>query len=58
MFFADIEGHPSDRPVQLALEELGFFAAEFKLLGTYRSSPFRLEALKRVRPPGKDRRGE
>ena len=41
MFFADIEGHPSDRRVQLAMEELGFFSTELKVLGTYKASPFR-----------------
>ena len=44
MFFADIEGHPADRPVQLALEELSFFSTELRLLGTYPASPFRAEA--------------
>ncbi len=53
MFYADIEGHPADRSVQLALEELSFFAAELKLLGTYKASPYRAEAAKRSRPPGK-----
>jgi prephenate dehydratase len=41
MFYADIEGHPSERRVQLALEELGFFSTELKVLGTYRTSKFR-----------------
>ena len=44
MFFADIEGHPSDRPVQLALEELSFFSSELKILGTYAASPYRRDA--------------
>ena len=56
MFYADIEGHPADRPVQLALEELSFFAAHLKLLGTYRASPYRAEAMKRSRPPDKQGR--
>jgi prephenate dehydratase len=47
MFFADIEGHPSDRSVKLALEELSFFSSEMKVLGTYPASPYRVEALKR-----------
>jgi prephenate dehydratase len=42
MFYADIEGHPDDRPVKLALEECQFFSSEFRLLGTYPASPFRL----------------
>ncbi len=41
MFYADIEGHPSDRPVRLALEELLFFTSMLKVLGVYRADPFR-----------------
>jgi prephenate dehydratase len=41
MFYADIEGHPSERPVRLAMEELGFFSSEVNVLGTYPASPFR-----------------
>jgi prephenate dehydratase len=41
MFYADIEGHPDDRPVALALEELHFFSSEVTVLGTYPASPFR-----------------
>ena len=44
MFFADIEGHPVDRPVRLALEELSFFSTETTILGTYPASPYRREA--------------
>ncbi len=44
MFFADIEGHPVERPVQLALEELSFFSTETIILGTYPASPYRKEA--------------
>ena len=40
-FYADIEGHPDTRPVQLAFEELQFFCAQFQILGTYPRSPFR-----------------
>lgn len=40
-FFADIEGHPDDASVKMALEELGFFSREFRLLGVYPASPFR-----------------
>lgn len=40
-FWADIEGHPSDRSVQLALEELEFFSSHVKILGTYPKHPFR-----------------
>jgi prephenate dehydratase len=34
-FYADIEGHPGDRSVQLAFEELGFFTDHFHVLGVY-----------------------
>jgi prephenate dehydratase len=34
-FYADIEGHPTDRSVALALEELGFFTDHFRILGVY-----------------------
>ena len=49
MFFADIEGHPAERSVQLALEELSFFSTEIKVLGTYPASPYRKEAAELVR---------
>ena len=44
MFYSDIEGHPADRLVQLALEELSFFSSEVRVLGTYPASPYRAEA--------------
>ncbi len=40
-FYADIEGHPDDRSVKLALEELEFFSAETRILGVYPGHPFR-----------------
>ncbi|MEZ5953065.1 MAG: prephenate dehydratase [Hyphomonas sp.] len=40
-FYAEIEGHPDERPVQLALEELGFFTQSMKLLGVFPSAPDR-----------------
>ncbi len=40
-FYADVEGHPDDRPLKLALEELRFFSAEVRILGVYPASPFR-----------------
>jgi prephenate dehydratase len=42
-FYADVEGHPEDRPLKLALDELSFFSREVKLLGTYPAHPFRRE---------------
>ena len=41
MFYADIEGHPADLKVKLALEELAFFTHEVRILGTYPASPLR-----------------
>ena len=40
-FYAEIEGHPEDPMVKLAMEELGFFSAELNILGVYPASPFR-----------------
>jgi prephenate dehydratase len=34
-FYADIEGHPEHASVRLALEELGFFSREVRILGVY-----------------------
>ena len=34
-FFADIEGHPDDKNVALALEELAFFSTEVRIVGVY-----------------------
>ncbi len=34
-FYADIEGHPDDPNVRLALEELDYFTDHLKILGTY-----------------------
>ena len=51
MFFADIEGHPAERSVQLALEELSFFSTEIKVLGTYPASSYRKEVAEMLKPP-------
>ena len=40
-FFADIEGHPADENVRLALEELRFFTSVVTMLGTYPADPKR-----------------
>jgi prephenate dehydratase len=40
-FYADVEGHPEDRNLVLALEELAFFSKEMKILGVYMAHPFR-----------------
>src|SRR5580704_8780018 len=40
-FYADVDGHPEDRNLVLALEELAFFSKEMKILGVYPAHPFR-----------------
>jgi len=40
-FYADVEGHPEDRNLALALEELKFFSSHLKILGVYPAHPFR-----------------
>ncbi len=40
-FYADIEGHPDERRVQLAMEELGFFSKKVDVRGVYQASPYR-----------------
>lgn len=40
-FYADIEGHPDDPLVKLALDELGFFTDEITMLGVYPADPKR-----------------
>ena len=40
-FYADVEGHPKQRGVALALEELAFFCTELRILGTYPAHLFR-----------------
>ncbi|HPD93870.1 MAG: prephenate dehydratase [Rhodobacter sp.] len=40
-FYADIEGHPDDPNVKLALDELGYFTTRLHILGTYPASDSR-----------------
>jgi prephenate dehydratase len=40
-FYAEIEGHPAERRVDLALDELQFFSTKLKVLGTYPQHRFR-----------------
>jgi prephenate dehydratase len=40
-FYSDIEGHPDDPNVKLALEELAYFTDSIKILGVYPASPLR-----------------
>ena len=40
-FYAEIEGHPANRNVANAFEELQFFSSTLRVLGTYPRHPFR-----------------
>jgi len=40
-FYADVDGHPDDRGLAFALEELKFFSREFRIMGVYPGHPFR-----------------
>ncbi len=40
-FYADVEGHPDDRGLKLALDELAFYTREVTVLGVYPAHPFR-----------------
>lgn len=42
-FYADVEGHPENRNLRLALEELEFFTTSVKILGVYPPHPYRLQ---------------
>jgi len=41
-FLADVDGHPEEPGLARALEELAFFSADLRILGTYRAHPTRL----------------
>ena len=40
-FLADVDGHPDDPALARALEELGFFSREVRVLGVYPAHTFR-----------------
>jgi prephenate dehydratase len=40
-FYAEIEGHPAHRNVDLALQELEYFSRSLKVLGVFNPHPFR-----------------
>jgi len=40
-FYADVDGHPNDKGLAFALEELRFFSREFRIVGVYPGHPFR-----------------
>jgi prephenate dehydratase len=41
-FMCDVEGHPEQVSLRLALEELAFFSREIRVLGVYPAARFRL----------------
>jgi len=41
-FYADIEGHPDDTNVKLALDELSYFTQSISILGVYPASSERV----------------
>jgi prephenate dehydratase len=41
-FLCDADGHPEQPGLRRALEELGFFSSEVRVLGVYPAAPFRL----------------
>jgi len=43
MFYAEVEGRPTDKGLVFAFEELGFFSSEIEVLGTYPADAFREE---------------
>lgn len=40
-FYADVDGHPEDKGLAFAIEELKFFSREFRIVGVYPGHPFR-----------------
>ena len=52
LFYAEVEGHPEQRNVLLALEELGFFSEELKMLGSFPANPFRRKGWEAPTRPG------
>ena len=41
-FYADVDGHPDDKNLAYALEELKFFSKELRIVGVYPAHPFRV----------------
>jgi prephenate dehydratase len=56
-FYADVEGHPEDRNLVFAFEELAFYSKELKVLGVYPAHPFRATFEETATPPRVDRPG-
>lgn len=47
-FLIDVEGHPEDEPLRLALDELVFFSDQVRILGVYPASPYRERQLEKL----------
>jgi len=47
-FYADVDGHPDDRGLAFALEELKFFSKELRIVGVYPAHPFRVAFTERA----------
>jgi prephenate dehydratase len=43
MFYAEVDGRPGDRALDLAFEELTFYSDHFAILGTFAADPFRAQ---------------
>ncbi|MGL4261817.1 MAG: prephenate dehydratase [Afipia sp.] len=41
-FYADVDGHPDDKNLAYALEELKFFSKDLRIVGVYPAHPFRV----------------
>lgn len=42
-FYADIEGHPDDEGVKHAFDELAFYTDQYRILGSYPQSQYRID---------------
>ncbi len=42
-FYVEVDGHPQNENLRLALDELDFYTDEVRILGTYPAAPFRRE---------------
>jgi prephenate dehydratase len=40
-FYADVDGHPEDKNLAFALDELKFFSDHLRIVGVYPAHPFR-----------------
>ncbi|MCW0236177.1 MAG: prephenate dehydratase [Ferrovibrio sp.] len=43
-FYAEIEGHPAHKSVDLALQELEYFSSSLKIIGVFGAHPFRAQS--------------